>query len=437
MAQGSGKSTSTAQRKKGSRRSLLALLLDAFSSPVEERQRRPQEVRSLVQRGVSRFRQLSQREGANLLASPWVVSADKQMAVRVLRRVSDLTKQRSLTDLGRQIQMLTLNHPGLAPLVEMAIYESYPYVVARLRAGVHPLSAEVQAPMERRRALRLIYQVVEALQYLHHHGYFHGNLSPDDIFVDESGLPLITGVGLEHVRRLLNIQAQPQPTALTPPEVAQGALPDARSDVYAVAALAYLLLTGKPPVPGRPTHLARDVAGMPPSLDTVLTKALAVNPEERYANLVEMARALRPALHEARLGSRRTVRPEQPPSATPAAAQRARPSSRPSPASAGFPEPLPMPEIDLSELSRPLQMPEVPKLDTVEIPTVDWAALLKPLNLAETLPNAPEPEASPSAAEAAAPVPEATAAEAAPRSRRTRAQPPPRQPAPPRQPLQL
>ncbi|MCS6845422.1 MAG: protein kinase [Caldilineales bacterium] len=415
----------------------MARLLDVLSPTAEETRRRPQEVQGLVQRGVARFRQLAQREGSDSLASPWILSSDQQMAVRVLRRVSDLTKQRSLADLGRQIQMLTLNHPGLAPLVEMAIYESYPYVVARLRAGVHPLSAEVRGPMERRRALRLIYQVVEALQYLHHHGYFHGNLSPDDIFVDESGLPLITGVGLEQVRRLLNIQAHPQPTALTPPEVAQGASPDARSDVYAVAALAYLLLTGKPPVPGRPTHLARDVAGLPPSLDAVLTKALAASPDERYANLVEMARALRPALHEARLGSRRPSQPEQPSGAAPAASQRARPPSRPPAVSAGFPDPLPMPEIDLSELSRPLQMPEVPTLETVEIPTVDWAALLKPLNLAETLPSAPEAEAPSSPdAKMATPSPEPAAAPAPPRARRTRAQPPPRQPAPPRQPLQ-
>lgn len=407
------------------------------------------ERRALVRKAVSAFRQLTRREGRQMLASVWQISPDGTQAVRVLQQVAELRQQKSLLDLGRQIQMTTLNHPGLAPLVEMAFYETYPYVVARLRAGARPLSTETGQPMEHKRAFRLINQVGEALQYLHYRGLYHGALSPDDIFVDESGLPLVAGVGVEQVRRLLEITTQPPPTALTPPEVAQGAAPDTRSDVYALAALAYLLITGKPPVPGRPTHLARDYPALPPILDTVLTKALAAQPEERYTNLIDMNRALRPAMHEARAASRRP--PREPITATEPGSARRRQQApeRPRPeaaaeataSSAGFPEPLPFPDIDTGVLEEALAMPEIAAIEAIEIPSapeipnVDWETLLKPLNLTELLPelDALLPRTKPAPAPHAAPEPPPSSQRppAKQASRPAHETPPPRQ-APPK-----
>ncbi len=364
---------------------------------VQDAKDRQAERRAWVQSAVAAFRRLVRRQGSDLLASGWQLAPDGVQAIRVLRQIADLGRQDALLNLGRQIQMTTLNHPGLAPLVEMAFYEAYPYVITRLRAGVHPLSQDVGQPMELKRAFRLAGQVSDALQYLHYRGLFHGALSPDDIFVDPTGSPLVAGVGIEQVRRLLQVTERPAPTALTPPEVAQGGAPDARSDVYAVAALIYLLLTGRPPVPGRPTHVAQQHPAIPPALDDILTKALAASPDDRFPSLIEMNRALRPTIYSLRpVSSRPVTSATTDPSAVPKTTARERRLPPPKPARAdpaGFPEPVPFPEIDLGVLAEGLVLPELETVHTVAIPPappipeVDWDALLQPIELIELLPT--------------------------------------------------
>lgn len=406
---------------------------------IQDAKIRQVERRAWVQKAVSAFRQLMRRQGLDLLASSWQMAPDGVQAIRVLRQIADLDRQDSLLSLGRQIQMTTLSHPGLAPLVEMAFYEAYPYVITRLRAGAHPLSEDVGQPMALKRAFRLAGQVSDALQYLHYRGLFHGALSPDDIFVDQSGNPQVAGVGIEQVRRLLQVTERPAPTALTSPEVAQGGAPDARSDVYAVAALICLLLTGRPPVPGRPTHVAQQYPAIPPALDEILTKALAANPDERYPSLIDMNRALRPTIYSLRPVSTRpamTAAPHLAPAAPrehkPAAReQRPPPPARVSVPVFGFPEPLDFPQIDLGVLAEALVMPEIVVMDTIQIPPapaipeVNWDALLRPIDLIELLPVQHAPASSPTP-----PPAPLTAPAKAPPPIRDQGQPPASQPPP-------
>lgn len=413
--------TRTTQSKSAAnlRMNLLRILA---SDALQDAKDRQAERRAWVQSAVASFRRLTRREGSNLLASAWQMAPDGVQAIRVLRQIADLRRQDALASLGRQIQMTTLNHPGLAPLIEMAFYEAYPYVITRLRAGVHPLSQEVGQPMELKRAFRLAGQVSDALQYLHYRGLFHGALSPDDIFVDQTGNPLVAGVGLEQVRRLLQVTERPTPTALTPPEVAQGGAPDARSDVYAVAALIHLLLTGRPPVPGRPTHVTHQHPAIPPTLDEILTKALAINPDDRYQSLVDMNRALRPTIYSLRpVAGRPTPKatPAPKPDTTPERTAPARERRLPTPPRAelaGLPEPIPFPEIDLGVLAEGLVLPELEVMQTVAIPPappipeVDWETLLQPIDLIDLLPTQAAPTATPSASVASSAAPAADAA---------------------------
>lgn len=398
------------------------------------------ERRAWVQKAVAAFRQLMRRQGLDLPFSDWQMASDGTQAIRVLRQIVDPERRASLISLGRQIQMTTLNHPGLAPLVEMAFYEAYPYVITRLRSGAHPLAEDVGQPMALKRAFRLAGQVSDALQYLHYRGMFHGALSPYDIFVDQSGNPQVAGVGIEQARRLLQVTERSSPTALTPPEVAQGGAPDARSDVYAVAALIYLLLTGRAPVPGRPAHVAQQHPAIPPGLDEILTKALAAKPDDRYPNLIDMNRALRPTIYSLRPVSHRpaltTARPPTPvasegqkPSAREA---RPRPVEHASAAISGFPEPVSFPEIDMGVLAEALVMPEINVVHAVEIPPpppipeVNWETLLRPIDLIELLPAQNDSGATPTPATAAA-APLANPAASAQK-------PPASQPAPPSRP---
>jgi serine/threonine-protein kinase len=93
------------------------------------------------------------------------------------------------------------------------------------------------------------------------------------------------------------------------PEQAAGEAIDGRTDVYSLGALAYFLLTGRPPfagktavkllaahlheVPEPPSRLRPDV---PPGLEAVVLRCLAKKPEERFATVEDLDRALAAAL---------------------------------------------------------------------------------------------------------------------------------------------
>jgi serine/threonine-protein kinase len=89
------------------------------------------------------------------------------------------------------------------------------------------------------------------------------------------------------------------------PEQIRGKPLDGRSDIYALAVLAFELFTGQLPFTGKsaqetmiarlrgaPTQLREVKADLPPKLETVINKALSVNPAERYGTMEEMAHAL-------------------------------------------------------------------------------------------------------------------------------------------------
>ena len=165
-----------------------------------------------------------------------------------------------------------------------------------------------------------------------------------------------------------------------------------RTDVFAMGALVYVLLTGRVPAAGQQIQLSHSIPAVPVAVDGVLTKALAVNPEERYPSLLEMNRDLRVALR----APRAVTRPSTPAPRRVEAAhgpqiavlalrwpQRAqRPTRPPATTPDGFPEQLPMPDIDFSSLNQALEMPAVEAWVKIEIPPapeipkVDWAELL-------------------------------------------------------------
>lgn len=359
-------------------------------------------------------REAMQRLRAGKLVPDWLVSVTGEEAVQVLPQVQGPDQRRVLKDLGNYLQLITLNHPGLAPILKTAYEEGFPYLVARLGQNVQTLAERAKQPLEPRRAMRIATQVAEALEYAHYRGVIHGALDVDSVYVNDRGVITVLGVGMDDLYRQLGIsRSGAARSSLTPPEVARGQTPDKRSDVYAVGALLYLLLTGKVPPPGRPVHLARSNPEVPPAVDEVLSRALATNPSDRYADLVELNRELRTAVRSP-TDRPRQERDQEQPSTTQPLGPRVKTQELPAqdrvqresetilekehaapigdtmipgfPAALNMPTPLAMPAVDLSSLQQTLAMPEVPPIEEVaipaplEMPRVDWDELLRPLD---------------------------------------------------------
>jgi len=173
-------------------------------------------------------------------------------------------------------------------------------------------------PLDPEQALGVLDQLAGALDAVHAAGLVHLDVGTNSVLVRDSPTGLraqLTGLGVS--RALLEAGAAPTltlgtaaaglPAALAP-ELAAGAAPDARSDVYALAALAFELLSGTPPFTGptpgavlaahtlRPRpQLSSRRPTLPGALDRVLEAGMALEPEERPAS----AGALIAALHEA------------------------------------------------------------------------------------------------------------------------------------------
>jgi serine/threonine protein kinase len=346
----------------------------------------------VVRKAIALYRAASSRGGGQA-AVHWQFSPDGRQAVQVLPSPANSAQQQAFDELSRRLESVTMNHPRLAPILEAAVQQGYPFLAARIGEGFQSLTRRFGLPLEPQQAMRIAEQVTSALEYAHYRDVIHGAFDLHDILVNEQGQASLLGVGVEQLRRRLGDTGASIVTPLLPPEVESGAQPaDKRTDVFAMGALFYILLTGRVPAAGQQIQLSQSIPAVPAAVDAVLTKAMATNPDDRYPSLVEMNRDLRVALRAPRAVTRPSIsaprrsdaapvrRSPSPPSAARSTPQPARaPGSTPD----GFPEQLPMPEIDFSSLNQALEMPEVADWVQIEIPPapeipkVDWAELLQ------------------------------------------------------------
>jgi len=174
------------------------------------------------------------------------------------------------------------------------------------------------------RVREVLGQILDALSYVHEHGVVHRDVKPENVLFDQVGRARLADFGVSRSIEVVSRHTKAGETfgssLYMSPEQARGELPDGRSDLYSVGAIAYELLTGQPPFTG-PDHLSIVVAHMQqpvPRLPESLSQwqawidtAMAKRPEQRFPNASAMKAALeripggplprRPAL-AARLG---------------------------------------------------------------------------------------------------------------------------------------
>ena len=207
---------------------------------------------ALVREAIALFDASRKRDTAGgPVATDWRVASDVGQAVQVLPPPVDELQRRALGQVGRRVQTLTLNHPKLAPILKAAYREGYPYLVARLGTEFERLSSRGGLPMEPAKAFKITEQVLDALKYAHYSGFVHGQLSLDDILINDQNMVTVLGVGLEQLRSLVGADTRALPSPLLSPEAASNQPVGTPADVYATGALLFVLLTGKAPKAGQ------------------------------------------------------------------------------------------------------------------------------------------------------------------------------------------
>lgn len=201
-------------------------------------------------------------------------------------------------------------------------------------------------------ALEIVRQVGTGLQALHERGVLHRDVKPANVLfrtVDQSVRAMVADLGLgkalDMSSRLTMIAGTPSFVA---PEQAQGEPLDARADQYSLAALTYLLLSGRAPyshaslaaaaAPGPPPPMSTPDRVLSQAVETVVRRGLAVDREDRWPSVAAYVEALGAALAP-ELGADA----DGSPSWLPVDPELTQPGARPSPLPAQDPLPEPVP----------------------------------------------------------------------------------------------
>jgi len=241
---------------------------------------------------------------------------DRPVALKVLHPTlgESLGRQR----FEREIRFAArLQHPHMLSVIDSGetdgrFWFTMPYV--RGESLRQRLLREGPLPVDE--AVGIIRQAAQALAYAHREGVVHRDIKPENILLTEDGVTLVADFGVARALQSDPIDGritQPGAAVGTPlymaPEQAMGAEDqDGRVDQYALAAVAFELLTLRLPVMGRtivalmearltsPTPRVRSWRPeVPEIVDDALQQALALDPKDRFPSMTDFARALAPA----------------------------------------------------------------------------------------------------------------------------------------------
>ena len=240
------------------------------------------------------------------------VALKKPVALKLLGRVGDDdTRAERETRFEREARAIArLEHPGCVRILDYGRAGRYQYIAMELLDG-DPLSAALEAgPFTIARAVYVARNLLAALAHAHRHGVLHRDVKPENVVLVARDVPrtVLIDFGLARLRDDGPLtgtgMCMGSPSYIAPERLA-GKPYDARCDLYAVGVILYEMIAGMRPFvgsspeeimhkslhrPPRPLRALRD--DVPPKLDAIVRRALAKDPDRRFADAEEMLSAL-------------------------------------------------------------------------------------------------------------------------------------------------
>jgi serine/threonine protein kinase len=228
-------------------------------------------------------------------------SLNRLVALKMIlqgRLASAADRQRFLIEAAAAAK---LKHPHIVVIHDVGEFAGQPYFTMEYVAGASLASLLRQGLMPAMQVARYVHQVARAVQCAHDHGVLHRDIKPSNVLIDEADQARVTDFGLAKQvdagdqltlsGQVLGTPSYMAPEQITGPPSAVGAA----CDIYAIGALLYEMIAGRPPFRGESSvetlmsaldseprlprhynpHAARD-------LEMIAMKCLEKNPRNRY-----------------------------------------------------------------------------------------------------------------------------------------------------------
>jgi DNA-binding beta-propeller fold protein YncE len=244
------------------------------------------------------------RGGMGVVYRATELALDRPVALKLI--APELASDASFRErfLGESRLAASIDHAGILPVYAAGEADGELYLANRFVEGTDLGAIVEQGPLPAERALGLVGQVADALDAAHARGLVHRDVKPGNVLVDAADHCYLSDFGLT------TQLGDRGPTAsglagsldyLAPEQIRRGEV-DGRTDQYALSCVLYELLSGAPPF-RRDTeaqtlwaHMQEEASPLAayPELESVLARALAKEPEQRYEScdaFVDEARA--------------------------------------------------------------------------------------------------------------------------------------------------
>ncbi len=201
--------------------------------------------------------------------------------------------------------VVRLRHPNVVQIYDLGLHAGVPYLALELCKGGTLAEHSRGQPLPPHEAAQLLEALAQGVAAAHEQGIVHRDLKPANVLLTEAGEPKVADFGL--AKQLDASTRTPSGAVLgTPsymaPEQATGRGVGPAADIYALGAILYECLTGRPPfqaaspietlsqvVAGEPVPPRRLNSAVPRDLETVCLKCLHKEPDRRYASAQALA----------------------------------------------------------------------------------------------------------------------------------------------------
>ncbi len=256
-----------------------------------------EEVTALLPRGFYSVEGFIGRGGMGAVYKGTQTVLKRPVAIKIMRQDQALDAEFRLRFL-REAQMLArLSHPGIVNVIDCG--EAGPdflFIVMEFVDGANLMDVIRSGGVSEARALTIMKQVCEALQFAHAHGIVHRDIKPSNIILMRDGRIKLADFGLATALEpgegdeLDASGAGGTPAYAAPEQFAAEQSVDQRADIYALGVMIYQMLTGE--LPRGDWKPPSQTVAVDPAWDKIITQALQPLPQDRLSAAAAMQEML-------------------------------------------------------------------------------------------------------------------------------------------------